>query len=98
MATLRLDGRCKILIIKLFCAIDPHVSPLDSLLAFPPLAIDESKKDCVISKGQLISEWIYEIIISPNTNKRNVKISALTTQGRNPDNFFVLILGETKTS
>ena len=56
MATLGLDGRCKLLIIKLFCAIDPHVSPLDSLLAFPPLATDESKKDCVISKGQLISE------------------------------------------
>ena len=40
------------------------------------------------TKGQLFSEWIYEVIVSPKiwTNK---KLSGLlpTTQGRNPNNF-----------
>ena len=37
------------------------------------------------AKGQTISEWIYEVIVSPSI--RIFNISALTTQGRNPDNF-----------
>ena len=41
-------------------------------------------------KGQLISEWIYEVIISPKIRTKIVKISALTTQGRNPHNFLFL--------
>ena len=41
----------------------------------------------LIIKGQLISEWIYEVIVSPKIRIKIVKISALTTQGRNPDNF-----------
>ena len=39
------------------------------------------------SKGQLFSEWIYKVIVSPKIQTKIVKISALTTQGRNPDNF-----------
>ena len=34
----------------------------------------------------------------PKYEQKIVKISALTTQGRNPDNFFVRILEETMTS
>ena len=34
----------------------------------------------------------------PKYEQKNVKISALTTQGRNPDKFFVRILEETMTS
>ena len=40
-----------------------------------------------MDKGQTISEWIYEVIVSPKIRTKFVKISALTTQGRNPDNF-----------
>ena len=39
------------------------------------------------TKGQLISGWIYEVIVSPKYEQKIVKISALTTKGRNPDNF-----------
>ena len=38
-------------------------------------------------KGQSISEWIYEDIVLPKYKQKIVKISALTTQGRNPDDF-----------
>ena len=37
--------------------------------------------------SELISECIYEVIISHKIQTKIVKISALTTQGRNPDNF-----------
>ena len=46
-----------------------------------------SKKFGGQTKGQLISEWIYEVIVSPKIKQKIVRISALTTQGRNPDNF-----------
>ena len=49
------------------------------------------------AKGQTISEWIYEVIVSPKNEQKIVKISALycaTLQVRNPYNF----LGETMTS
>ena len=48
------------------------------------------------AKGQTISERIYEVIVSPKI--RIVKIFALTTQGRNPDNFLLVFWGETMTS
>ena len=38
-------------------------------------------------KGQLISEYIYEVIISPKIRTKIVRISALCREGRNPDNF-----------
>ena len=40
-----------------------------------------------LSKGQTISEWIYEVIVSQKLRTKIAKISALATQGRNPDNF-----------
>ena len=40
-----------------------------------------------MAKGQLISERIYEVIVSPKIRTKIVMISALTTQGRNPNNF-----------
>ena len=52
-----------------------------------------------ITKGHLISEWIYEVIVFPKIRRKKiVKISALTKQDRNPDNFFLSILGETMIS
>ena len=40
-----------------------------------------------LAKGQTISEWIYEVIVSQKLRTKIAKISALATQGRNPDNF-----------
>ena len=48
-----------------------------------------------------VSKFQNEFIKSsflPKYEQKIVRISALTTQGRNPDNFFVHILGETMTS
>ena len=41
-------------------------------------------------KGQSISEWIYEVIVSPKRWTKIVKISAFATQGRNLDNFLFI--------
>ena len=41
-------------------------------------------------KGQLISEWMYEFIAFPKYKRKIVRISALTTKGRNPDNFLLV--------
>ena len=52
-------------------------------------------------KGQTISEWIYEFMTSlflPKYERKIVKISALTTQGKNPEEIFVRSLGETMNS
>ena len=38
-------------------------------------------------KGQLISEWIYEVIVSPKIRTKNCQDFCPSTQGRNPDNF-----------
>jgi hypothetical protein len=41
-------------------------------------------------KGQLISEGIYKVIVSPKIRTKIVRISAITKLGRNPDNFLLV--------
>ena len=46
--------------------------------------------DLSVTNGQSISEWIYEVIVSPKRWTKIVKISAFATQGRNLDNFLFI--------
>ena len=47
----------------------------------------------MITKGQLISEWIMKSSFLPKCEQKFVQITALTTQGRNPDNFSFVHFG-----
>ena len=38
-------------------------------------------------KGQTISEWIYEVIVSPKIQTENCQDFALCSEGKNFDNF-----------
>ena len=57
-----------------------------------------SKKKEVDSKGQLISEWIYEVIVSPKIWMKNCQDFCPHYTGQKSWQFFVCILGETITS
>jgi hypothetical protein len=45
----------------------------------------------VSTKGQLFSEWIYEVIVSPKIGQKIVRISALCSECRNLDNFLFVL-------
>ena len=50
------------------------------------------------SKAQLISEWIYEVIVSPKIQTKNCQDFCPHYTGQKSWQFFVRILGETMTS
>ena len=49
-------------------------------------------------KGQTISEWIYEVIVSPKIRTKNCQDFCPHYTGQKSWQFFVRILGETMTS
>ena len=51
-----------------------------------------------IAKGQLISEWIYEVIVSPKIRTKHCQDLCPHYTGQKSWQFFVRILGETMTS
>ena len=52
----------------------------------------------ISTKGQLISEWIYEVIVSPKIWTKNCQDFYPHYTGQKSWQFFVCILGETMTS
>ena len=49
-------------------------------------------------KGQLISEWMYELIVSPKIRTKNCQDICPHSTGQKSWQLFVRILGETMTS
>ena len=49
-------------------------------------------------KGQLISEWMYELIVSPKIRTKNCQDICPHSTGQKAWQLFVRILGETMTS
>ena len=49
-------------------------------------------------KGQTISEWIYEVIVSPKIQTKNCQDFCPHYTGQKSWHFFIRVLGETMTS